>query len=256
MPLSKKSAVALRLLIGFLVVPLSVSCGARIPEMEMTLEPLPAGSADHTNEVDALHDGYFADSTWPGAHRDVRNSDYVPYPSPDAVVPSWHVLEGENFFMGPTVDAAGNVYVTTAGGPGTSHLHSYDRFGNLRWESAPMDSLDDLDHAVFLSAPVLGNNDDLYVADANQLRRYRASDGEEIWVTDLPSVGINELGFSAVPLSHELLGYAFGDGNGAVFHRDSGELAYPLLQLPGVDGPGEIKTPPGTFSNLVYDNFI
>ena len=232
------------------------SCGARIPEMKVSLERLPPGSVDHVNREDSLHDGFFADSAWPGAHRDVRNSDYEPYPSPDSVVPSWQVLEGNNFFMGPSVDAAGNVYVTTAGGPGFSHLHSYDRFGNLRWESPPMESFDDLDYKAFVSAPVLGDDDDIYLADANQLRRYRASDGEEVWVIDLPPLGINDLGFSAFPLSGDLLGYAFGDGNVAVFRRNNGELAYPVLQLPGVDGPEEIETPPGTFENLVYGDFI
>ena len=70
-----------------------------MPTMNIEVAPLPPGSVDHTNRADALNDGAYAEAPWPGAHRDTRNSDYVPYPSPDSIIPSWSVLEGENFFM-------------------------------------------------------------------------------------------------------------------------------------------------------------
>ncbi len=244
--LLKKSFVAFSVL--FVTLNLA-SCGSRIPTMNIEVAPLPPGSV-------ALNDGPYTESPWPGAHRDTRNSDYVPYPSPDSIVPSWYALEGENFFMGPTVDASGNVYVTSAGGPSRSHLHSFDRFGNLRWASKPMENLDDLDYAAFVSAPVLGDDDDLYLADANQLRRYRASDGEKLWTINLPEIGVNRIGFSAFILTSDLVGYAFGDGNVGVFNRHNGSLAYPLLQLPGVKGPPSAIPPPGLFTGLVYEPFI
>ncbi len=79
---------------------------------------LPPGSGDHTNRADALNDGAYAKAPWPSAHRDIRNSDYVPYPSPNSII----TLEGVNFFMGLTVDASGNVSVTSAGRPVPSAL--------------------------------------------------------------------------------------------------------------------------------------
>ena len=60
----------------------------------------------------------FGRTTWSGAHRDARNSDYVPVPSPNAVQRTWTGIERGNFFMPPVIGANGNVYATSAGGPG------------------------------------------------------------------------------------------------------------------------------------------
>ena len=109
-----------RIIPAFFSVFTLTACGAGLPDFRTDLDQIPAGSGEYHNKTDALTGGPYDNSTWPGAHRDTRNSDYIPYPSPDAVVPSWFALEKENFFMGPTVDSSGNVYVTSAGGPGKS----------------------------------------------------------------------------------------------------------------------------------------
>ena len=193
----------------------------------------------------------FGRTTWSGAHRDARNSDYVPVPSPNAVRRTWTGIERGNFFMPPVIGANGNVYATSAGGPGESHLHAFTPGGRLLWKAAPMQSMDDLDSAAYFSAPVVDVDDHLYLADGNQLWSF-TNEGAVRWVTDLPALGVNGYVFSAFFTHQGHVGLISSDGKVALFDRASGELALPVLDLPGVDGVPSSSMPPG----LLVDDLI
>ncbi len=193
----------------------------------------------------------FGRTTWSGAHRDARNSDYVPVPSPNAVRRTWTGIERGNFFMPPVIGANGNVYATSAGGPGESHLHAFTPGGRLLWKAAPMQSMDDLDSAAYFSAPVVDVDDHLYLADGNQLWSF-TNEGAVRWVTDLPALGVNGYVFSAFFTHQGHVGLISSDGKVALFDRASGELALPILDLPGVDGVPSSPMPPG----LLVDDLI
>ena len=193
----------------------------------------------------------FGRTTWSGAHRDARNSDYVPVPSPNAVRRTWTGIERGNFFMPPVIGANGNVYATSAGGPGESHLHAFTPGGRLLWKAAPMQSMDDLDSAAYFSAPVVDVDDHLYLADGNQLWSF-TNEGAVRWVTDLPALGVNGYVFSAFFTHQGHVGLISSDGKVALFDRASGELALPILDLPGVDGVPSSPMPPG----LLVDHLI
>ena len=193
----------------------------------------------------------FGRTTWSGAHRDARNSDYVPVPSPNAVQRTWTGIERGNFFMPPVIGANGNVYATSAGGPGESHLHAFTPGGRLLWKAAPMQSMDDLDSAAYFSAPVVDMDDHLYLADGNQLWSF-TNEGAVRWVTDLPALGVNGYVFSAFFTHQGHVGLISSDGKVALFDRASGELALPILDLPGVDGVPSSPMPPG----LLVDDLI
>lgn len=193
----------------------------------------------------------FGRTTWSGAHRDARNSDYVPVPSPNAVRRTWTGIERGNFFMPPVIGANGNVYATSAGGPGESHLHAFTPGGRLLWKAAPMQSMGDLDSAAYFSAPVVDVDDHLYLADGNQLWSF-TNEGAVRWVTDLPALGVNGYVFSAFFTHQGHVGLISSDGKVALFDRASGELAVPILDLPGVDGVPSSPMPPG----LLVDDLI
>ena len=219
--------------------------------------PAPTGYAigdaayEHVNQAAFGNGPYFGRTTWSGAHRDARNSDYVPVPSPNAVQRTWTGIERGNFFMPPVIGANGNVYATSAGGPGESHLHAFTPGGRLLWKAAPMQSMDDLDSAAYFSAPVVDVDDHLYLADANQLWSF-TNKGAVRWVTELPSLGVNGYVFSAFFTHQGHVGLISSDGKVALFDRASGELSVPILDLPGVDGVPSSPMPPG----LLVDDLI
>ena len=219
--------------------------------------PAPTGYAvgdaayEHVNQAAFGNGPYFGRTTWSGAHRDARNSDYVPVPSPNAVQRTWTGIERGNFFMPPVIGANGNVYATSAGGPGESHLHAFTPGGRLLWKAAPMQSMDDLDSAAYFSAPVVDVDDHLYLADGNQLWSF-TNEGAVRWVTDLPALGVNGYVFSAFFTHQGHVGLISSDGKVALFDRASGELSVPILDLPGVDGVPSSPMPPG----LLVDDLI
>ena len=219
--------------------------------------PAPTGYAvrdaayEYVTGVEFDNGPNFGRTTWSGAHRDARNSDYVPVPSPNAVRRTWTGIERGNFFMPPVIGANGNVYATSAGGPGQSHLHAFTPGGRLLWKTAPMQSMDDLDSAAYFSAPVVDVDDYLYLPDGNQLWSF-TNEGAVRWVTDLPALGVNGYAFSAFFTHQGHVGLISSDGKVALFDRASGELALPVLDLPGVDGVPSSPMPPG----LLVDGLI
>ena len=220
--------------------------------------PAPTGYAvrdaayQHVNQAEFGNGPYFGRTTWSGAHRDARNSDYVPVPSPNAVRRTWTGIEGGNFFMPPVIGANGNVYATSAGGPGESHLHAFTPGGRLLWTAAPMQSMDDLDSAAYFSAPVVDVDDHLYLPDANQLWSF-TNEGAVRWVTDLPALGVHGYAFSAFFTHQGHVGLISSDGKVALFDRASGELTVPILDLPGVDGVPSSPMPPGLLDDGLID---
>ncbi|MYF13015.1 MAG: PQQ-binding-like beta-propeller repeat protein [Gammaproteobacteria bacterium] len=220
--------------------------------------PAPTGYAvrdaayQHVNQAEFGNGPYFGRTTWSGAHRDARNSDYVPVPSPNAVRRTWTGIEGGNFFMPPVIGANGNVYATSAGGPGESHLHAFTPGGRLLWTAAPMQSMDDLDSAAYFSAPVVDVDDHLYLPDANQLWSF-TNEGTVRWVTDLPALGVHGYAFSAFFTHQGHVGLISSDGKVALFDRASGELTVPILDLPGVDGVPSSPMPPGLLDDGLID---
>ena len=222
-------------------------------------EPLaPTGYAvrdaayQHLSDTEFGNGPYYGRTTWSGAHRDARNSDYVPVPSPNALVRTWTGIERGNFFMPPVIGVNGNVYATSAGGPGHSHLHAFTPGGKLLWKAAPMQSADDLDSAAYFSAPVVDVDDHLFLPDANQLWSF-TNEGAVRWVTDLPALGVNGYAFSSFFTHQGHIGLISSDGKVALFDRASGELALPILDLPGVDGVPSSPMPPGLLADGLID---
>ncbi len=193
---------------------------------------------------------FYGQSAWPAIHRDSRNSDFVPFVSPMTPRVKWTALDGAAVFVAPTIGPEGHLYVTTGQGPGASHLHAFDRAGRLLWESAPQQSLDDLDSLAVLSAPLIDREGAVYVADANQFWSFTA-DGQARWVAPLPQPGRT---FASVFLTNE--GHVGGitlDGQVLLFQRADGALAAPIFDLPrGADSVGPTP-PPGLWGGGLLD---
>jgi len=210
---------------------------------------------DHVNSVPMDNGRFYGKSTWSAAHRDNRNSDYIPMPTPDAMRRTWRGIKGAGFFMGPTIGPDGTIYATSALGQDHSHLHAYDTRGNLLWKSKPMGDWDDLDSAAFLSAAVLDEDGHIFLADSNQLWSFDAN-GNTRWVTDLPALGVMGYIFSVYFTHTGHAGIISGDGQVALFDRATGALAMPVLDLPGVTGLPASPIPPGLFADGSVDERI
>ncbi|MDE0364173.1 MAG: PQQ-binding-like beta-propeller repeat protein [Gammaproteobacteria bacterium] len=213
----------------------------------------PSESIDrHLNEAPMDNGRFYGRSPWSGAHRDNRNSDYIPLPSPNAMQRTWTGIEGANFFMGPTIGADGKIFATSARGDGHSHLHAYDTRGNLLWKTRPMEDWDDFDSAAYLSAPVTDVDGHLFIPDSNQLWSFDP-EGNTRWVTRLEDVGIHGYIFSIFFTHTGHAGAISSDGKVALFDRDTGALAMTLLDLPGVDGLPASPMPPGLWADASID---
>ena len=84
------------------------------PEIEESGYRVSASIDGYVSQAPMDNGMFYAASTWSGAHRDNRNSDYTPLPSPNALRRTWSGIEGANFFMGPTIGADGTIYATSA----------------------------------------------------------------------------------------------------------------------------------------------
>ena len=225
------------------------------PEIEPSGYRVSDSIDGYLNQAPMDNGRFYGRSTWSGAHRDNRNSDYIPLPSPDAMRRTWTGIEGANFFMGPTIGADGTIYATSARGDGHSHLHAYDTRGNLLWKTEPMRDWDDFDSAAFLSAPVTDIDGHLFIPDSNQLWSFDRT-GETRWVTRLSDVGVNGYIFSVFFTHTGHAGAISSDGQVALFERGTGALAMPLLDLPGVPGLPASPMPPGLWADGSIDERI
>lgn len=131
---------------------------------------------------------FYAQTAWASIHRDARNSDFAPFVAPAANRVEWEALGGAVTLLAASIGPEGNRYVTTGRGPGTSHLHAFDRDGNLLWESPPQSGAADLDSAAVASAVLVDRAGDVYVGDSDQLWAFHP-DGTLKWVADLPTPG-------------------------------------------------------------------
>ena len=225
------------------------------PEIEASGYQITESIDQYDNAVSMDNGRFYGRSTWSGAHRDSRNSDYIPLPSPNAMRRTWTGIEGANFFMGPTISSNGRIYATSAQGAGHSHLHEYDTRGNLVWKTDPMRDWDDFDSAAFMSAPVIDIDGNLFIPDSNQLWSFDP-DGQTRWVTRLADVGIDGYIFSIFFTHTGHAGAISSDGKLALFARDTGELALPPLDLPGVRGLPASPMPPGLWVDGSIDERI
>ncbi len=200
------------------------------------------------------HPGY-AQTTWFAGHRDAGNTDHVPVVMSRDNRIAKHLLQGHPIFWPPLAGPEGNLYVTSGKGQGHSNLHAFDSAGELLWRAAPQRSFDDLDAYAIINAPVVSRGGDVYVGDRNQLWAFRP-DGDVKWVVDLTPHGV-EWGFMTAVISSQ--GYVGGISSGGkmlFFRPEDGELAMPVLDLPGGSGPPAQDTAPGPLWRDLMDPAI
>jgi len=201
-----------------------------------------------------LHPGY-AQTVWPAGHRDSGNTDYVPVVMSRDNRIRRRLLAGHPIFWPPLSGPRGQFYVTSGKGPGHSNLHAFDSDGELLWKAAPQRSLDDLDSFAIINAPVVDRDGDIYVGDRNQLWALRPN-GAVKWVAALEPYGV-DWGFMTVVISGQgTVGGVSTNGKVIFFRTRDGELAVPVLDLPGGQGPPAEDSPPGSLWKGLMDPAI
>ena len=191
----------------------------------------------------------YAQSSWSTVHTDSSNSDHVPLAMTSELRQRWHLLKGAGIWTPPVVGLDGTVYAVTGEGPGHSHLHAISPSGEILWQSEPQKSPDELDSMAVFSAPVLDEDGDIYIGDGNQFWAFRP-DGKVKWVADLPSLGVDDAFVTGIIVAGYVGGVSLG-GKVMLLHRSSGDLALPVLDLPGADGPLGPPVPDPLWKNLV-----
>ncbi len=230
---------------------LTLACDPFHGESKAPARPLVSALRD--KPAAGLH---YAKSPWPTIHRDSRNSDYAPIGVSPNVQVNWTALEGAALLVGPIIGSNGQLYITSGRGRGHSHLHAFNREGEALWETKPMETLADFDHTAIVSAPIVDTENHIFAADSNQLWSF-TSQGDVRWTVHLPDYGIK--GFFVTPIfNHQgKVGGVSTDGKVAFFERETGELAYPILNLPSRPGPASQPPPPGLWEGgLVAPEFI
>lgn len=208
----------------------------------------------YAEDFSARHAPGYAQTSWASVHGDASNSDYVPLILSTELQAQWLALKESASWTAPTVAADGSLYITTGRGKGYSHLHALNRDGELLWEAAPQQTLDDLDAMAVISAPVIDVDGDLYVSDSNQLWAFQP-DGQVKWVVSLKKHGINEPFVTAIFVGDkgQFVGGVSADGKVALFTRADGALAFEVLTLPGIDGPRGPDVPDALWTGLMAE---
>ncbi|MCA9513234.1 MAG: PQQ-binding-like beta-propeller repeat protein, partial [Myxococcales bacterium] len=223
---------------------ISVGPRARCAAAGLALAALAVGCATPPPPVRAGQSPGYAASAWATLHRDSRNSDFAPLFATPALRVAWAALEGAAMWVGPSLGPEGHVYATSGRGEGTSHLHAFDRDGNLLWESAPMRSLADLDYGAVINAPLVADDGDVYQADVDQLWAFDAN-GAVRWVASLRDAGAQGHFVTPIFSKEGHVGGITTDGKVLFFARADGALVWPAFDLPGVGGPPATPAPPG-----------
>lgn len=195
---------------------------------------------------------YYGQTAWPSVHRDPSNSSYAPFATTTNIEVKWTALNGGITLLAPAIGPEGNLYVTTGRGPGYSHLHAFDRFGNLLWESAPQVTGGDLDSTAVSGSPIVDREGDVYVGDRNQFWAFHP-DGDLKWVA---SLGEDNPFISAIISAEGYVGGITANGQVMLFNRDDGSLAVPVLDLPGGPGPESPPVTVGLWSGGLLDPAI
>lgn len=217
------------------------------PRLQALPEEDTAGSA---LSCDQSLPRFYGQTPWPGIHRDAANSDFAPFVAPQDGRVLWTALDGAAVLAHPTLGPEGNVYVTTGQGPGTSHLHVFDRDGLLLWESAPQATLADLDSGAAFNAAIVDRDGDVYLTDSDQFWSFHPN-GEVKWVVDLPTPGNFIPG--AVISNEGFVGGMTVGGEVLFLNREDGSLAVPVFDLPGGAGPPSSAIPPGLWEGGLLD---
>jgi outer membrane protein assembly factor BamB len=197
------------------------------------------------------HSKYYAQSAWPTVHGDSSNSDYVPMETSSTLEKRWHVLKGAALWTAPSTAPDGTIYIASGRGPGFSNFHAIFPDGEIRWQSAPQNDLDDLDSLALISCPVIDIEGDVYIGDSNQFWAFHP-DGKVKWVINKTAHGVAGPFITAIIVK----GYVGGissDGKVMLLNRENGDLAVPVLDLPGgpsPEGPADI---PGLWEGGLVD---
>jgi len=194
----------------------------------------------------------YGQTSWPSLHRDSRNSAYAPFVAARRHRITWRALQGAAVLPAPVIGPEGHLYVTTGRGAGFSHLHALDAEGNLLWESDPQQSGADLDSGAAVSAPLVDQAGDVYVADADQVWAFHA-DGSLKWTVPTPGA----MPFASLVLTQQgFVGGATLGGTMAFFRRTDGAQAVLPFELPGGSGPAGAPVPPGLWTGGLLDSNI
>ncbi len=198
--------------------------------------------------------------------QDVRTLSHTLYPSinhrikwaiPSSLKPTWHALKDAAVLSPPTVDHSGRLYVTTGKGKGHSHLHVFDtEDGRLLWQSKPMENENDLDEGAVLYSPVIGKNNNVYIADNNQLFCYSPR-GNLRWQTAaFPRAGVHQK-LTNIILTDNLIGGVSLDGKIIFFDQRTGSIKFPFYQIPqSTVLPVSEPLPPGVWHNFISHKSI
>jgi outer membrane protein assembly factor BamB len=190
---------------------------------------IPSIAGERAGKVDFGQPGFYGQAPWASVHRDSRNSDFSPLVTSTKLVKSWSVLDGAALINPGVIGADGTRFVTSARGPGYSHLHAFSADGELLWQSPVQKSETDLDAMAGFNAPVIGPGGDLYIGDGNQFWAFHA-DGSVKWVVPLPE--------RDKPFVYQIIsaqGFVGGitvAGKVLFYQLDDGRLAIPAFQLP------------------------
>lgn len=196
-------------------------------------------------------------------HGGPSNDDYVPIDLPLAFREKWTALEGASTLAAPTIGPEGNIYQTTGLGSGNSNLHAFDADGKLLWESEPWADASGLDSCAILQGAIVDTAGDLYLSDCNQFWAFRP-DGSVKWVIDLPlpPEGAAFQDADAEPVNSFITAFFTRDGSVGgvtvfgsivIVDRKSGELRYPITELPGSADPTAVEDTPPTFLTGIAD---
>ncbi|MBI5506401.1 MAG: PQQ-binding-like beta-propeller repeat protein [Deltaproteobacteria bacterium] len=206
-------------------------------------------------DASALNPGptpFMAATGWPGTHSDSRNSDFVPFVT-SALETDWTALDGAATLFAPTIGPEGNLYVATSQGLGYSHLHAFDRDGNLLWESPPMASDADVDSYAGSNAPIVDVDGDVYCSDGDQLWAFH-SGGSLKWVSALPEA---DAPFISPVITND--GYVGGvtiRGKVVFFDRTTGVQIAPAVDLPGVSDLTFGAAPDGLWDPAFFEQSL
>ena len=207
--------------------------------------------AETNSKRDLDAGGNYAGSSWPSAHRDMRNSDYTPFYTTADVEFSWIDLEHTGFFIGPTIGPEGNIYLPTGYGEGYSNLTCFDRYGNKLWESEKLrknEVEEGVDYGCEINAPIIDTEGNVYQADWNQIWSF-TNTGKLRWVTNLRDYGIEGMFISPFFTKDGYIGGSSTDGYIALFDMQSGKLVFDKLKLPGTKGPKSLPMFEGQWEN-------
>ena len=169
----------------------------------------------------------------------------------------WTALDGASTLAAPTVGPEGNIYQTTGLAKGNSNLHAFDSDGKLLWQSDPWNDASGFDSCAILQGAIIDTEGDLYVSDCNQLWAFRP-DGLVKWKIPLP-LPPEDAAFQdadAAPVNSFITAFFTRDGSVGgvtvfgsivIVDRQTGELRYPITELPGSADPTAVEPTPPTF---------